>query len=316
MDHFLNVTDHDPAVIRRVLRRGFALRTERRENGQNAPVLAGRTLAMLFEKPSLRTRVSFEQAMNHLGGRAVVLGRDEVGLGRREAVADVARVLGGMVDAIAARVFDHAHLEALAAHAGVPVVNMLSDRSHPAQALADAMTLADAAAGGPAAAEADPDTALDALRGRHVVFVGDANNVARSLARVCAALGMRFTLACPAGLTLDEPNAAVTHDARAAVADADALYADTFVSMGEEAEKEAKLARFAGFAIDESLLAAAPRHAVVLHCLPAYRGVEITDAVMDGPQSRVFPQAHNRLHAQKGLLAELKFGPAGASAGG
>ena len=306
--HFLELTDHDPAFVRTVLTRALALRAERRRRGRNAPVLADRTLAMLFEKPSLRTRVSFEQAMNQLGGHAVVLQRDEVGLGRREAVADVARVLGGMVDAVAARVFDHAHLEALAAHAGVPVVNMLSDRSHPAQALADALTLADAAAGGPEAAEADPAAALDALRGHRVVFVGDANNVARSLARVCATLDANFTLACPAGMTLDEPDATVTHDPRAAVVDADALYADTFVSMGEEAEKDAKLKRFAGFTIDEHLLALAPNHAVVLHCLPAYRGVEITDAVMDGPQSRVFAQAHNRLHAQKGLLAELLAG--------
>ena len=305
MKHFLDITDHPPETIRRILVRGLTLRGERRRAGANAPVLAGRALAMLFEKPSLRTRVSFEQAMNHLGGHAVVLGQHEVGLGQREAVADVARVLGGMVEAIAARVFDHAHLEELAAHAGVPVINMLSDRSHPAQALADALTLADAAACGAEAAEADPEAALDALAGRHAVFVGDGNNVARSLVRVCGVLGMRFTLACPRGYALDDEGLTVTHDPAAAVADADALYADTFVSMGEEDQKEAKLAAFAGFAIDGALLAHAPDHAVVLHCLPAYRGVEITDAVMDGPQSRVFAQAHNRLHAQKGLLAEL-----------
>lgn len=305
MNHFLNITDHPPHVIRQVLVRGLALRAERRRTGQNAPVLVGRALAMLFEKPSLRTRVSFEQAMNHLGGHAVVLGRDEVGLGKRESVADVARVLGGMVEAIAARVFDHTHLEQLAAHAGVPVVNMLSDVSHPAQALADAMTLADVAAGGAEAAEADPEAALNAVAGKHVVFVGDGNNVARSLMRVCDVLGARFSLACPEGFALDDAGVTVRHDAKAAVADADVLYADTFVSMGEEDQKESKLAAFGAFVIDAALLAAAPKHAVVLHCLPAYRGVEITDAVMDGAQSRVFAQAHNRLHAQKGLLAEL-----------
>ena len=305
MNHFLNITDHPPHVIRQVLVRGLALRAERRRTGQNAPVLVGRALAMLFEKPSLRTRVSFEQAMNHLGGHAVVLGGDEVGLGKRESVADVARVLGGMVEAIAARVFDHAHLDQLAAHAGVPVVNMLSDVSHPAQALADAMTLADVAAGGAEAAEADPEAALNAVAGKHVVFVGDGNNVARSLMRVCDVLGARFSLACPEGFALDDAGVTVRHDAKAAVADADVLYADTFVSMGEEDQKESKLAAFGAFVIDAALLAAAPKHAVVLHCLPAYRGVEITDAVMDGAQSRVFAQAHNRLHAQKGLLAEL-----------
>lgn len=308
MQHFLNITDHAPEAIRRVLIRGLELRAERRRAGVNAPVLAGQSLAMLFEKPSLRTRVSFEQAMNHLGGRAVVLGRDEVGLGTRESVADVARVLGGMVEGIAARVFSHASLDVLAAHAGVPVVNMLSEVSHPAQGLADALTLADVAAGGPEAAEADPAGALDAVAGRHVVFVGDGNNVARSLMRVCGVLGARFSLACPAGYALDDAGVVVSHDAVAAVADADVLYADTFVSMGEEDQKEAKLAAFGGFVIDQSLLDAAPAHAVVLHCLPAYRGVEITDAVMDGPQSRVFLQAHNRLHAQKGLLAELLAG--------
>jgi len=307
MNHFLNISDHPPEAIRRVLIRGLELRAERRQTGHNAPVLKGRALAMLFEKPSLRTRVSFEQAMNHLGGHAVVLGRDEVGLGRRESVADVARVLGGMVEAIAARVFSHAHLDELAAHAGVPVVNMLSDVSHPAQALADALTLADVAAGGPEAAEADPEGALAAVAGQRVVFVGDGNNVARSLMRVCGALGVRFSLACPEGYALEDldPGVVMSHDAAAAVADADVLYADTFVSMGEEDQKDAKLAAFHAFVIDERLMGAAPDHAVVLHCLPAYRGVEITDAVMDGPQSRVFPQAHNRLHAQKGLLAQL-----------
>ena len=305
MNHFLNITDHPPEAIRRVLIRGLELRAERRRTGHNMPILKGRSLAMLFEKPSLRTRVSFEQAMNHLGGHAVVLGRDEVGLGKRESVADVARVLGGLVEAIAARVFSHAHLEELAAHAGVPVVNMLSDVSHPAQALADALTLADVAAGGPEAAEADPAGALDAVAGRRVVFVGDGNNVARSLMRVCDVLGARFSLACPEGYALDDPDVVVSHDAAAAVADADVLYADTIVSMGEEDQKDAKLAAFRDFVIDERLLRAAPDRAVVLHCLPAYRGVEISDAVMDGAQSRVFPQAHNRLHAQKGLLAEL-----------
>ncbi len=305
MQHFLNITDHSPETIRGVLVRALALRAERRATGQNAPVLAGRALAMLFEKPSLRTRVSFEQAMNHLGGHAVVLGRDEVGLGKRESVADVARVLGGMVEGIAARVFSHAHLETLAAHAGVPVVNMLSEVSHPAQALADALTLADVAAGGPEAAEADPVGALDAVAGLKVVFVGDGNNVARSLMRVCGVLGAHFALACPEGYALDDAGVVVSHDAVAAVADADVLYADTFVSMGEEDQKDAKIKAFGDFVIDQKLLGAAPGRAVVLHCLPAYRGVEITDAVMDGAQSRVFAQAHNRLHAQKGLLAEL-----------
>ena len=305
MNHFLNIADHSTEVLRGMLVRGLKLRAERRRTGGNAPVLANKSLAMLFEKPSLRTRVSFEQAMNHLGGHAVVLGRDEVGLGKRESVADVARVLGGMVEGIAARVFEHGHLVEMAEYAGVPVVNMLSDLSHPAQALADVMTLADAVAGGPEAAEADPEGSLAALAGRKVAFIGDGNNVARSLFELCGRLDMKFVLACPRGFALDDAGVQITHDAAAAVTGADALYADTFVSMGEEDQKEAKLAAFKDFVIDEALLKKAPRHAVVLHCLPAYRGVEITDAVMDGPQSRVFGQAHNRLHAQKGMLAQL-----------
>ncbi len=305
MKHFLDISDFDAAMMRRVLERGFELRAERRRTGGNTPVLANKALAMLFEKPSLRTRVSFEQAMNHLGGHAVVLSRDEVGLGKRESVADVARVLGGMVQGIAARVFSHGQLQELAEHAGVPVVNMLSDHSHPAQALADVMTLADAFAGSPEAAEADPAAALAGLAGRTVVFIGDGNNVARSLFELCTLLDVNFVLACPRGFELADAGVTVVYDAAQAVANADALYADTFVSMGEEDQKEAKVAKFKDFVIDEALLSKAPDHAVVLHCLPAYRGVEITDAVMDGPQSWVFSQAHNRLHAQKGMLAEL-----------
>jgi ornithine carbamoyltransferase len=252
---------------------------------------------MLFQKPSLRTRVSFEQGMLELGGHAIVLGRDEVGLGQREAVKDVARVLGGMVHGIAARVFKHEHLEELAQHAGVPVINMLSDRSHPAQALADVLTMMDAFSPG------DPE----GLRGRTLAFVGDGNNVARSLAVIADKLGFTFRIASPAGYELTgHPDSAtrMTNPVEA-VAGADAVYADTFVSMGEESQKDAKLAAFADYQISDELLAHATGGAIVLHCLPAYRGIEITDAVMDGPRSRVFPQAHNRLHAQKGMLAEL-----------
>jgi len=297
MRHFLNIADQDASITHHMLKVGLYLREQLTQKGLNEPVLAGKALAMLFEKPSLRTRVSFEQAMNQLGGHAVVLGKDEVGLGKREAVADVARVLSGMVDAIAARVFEHEHLVQLSMNATVPVVNMLSDFSHPAQALADAMTMID---------EFSP---LDRdVRGRKVVFVGDGNNVARSLAAVCKHLGMTFVLAAPQGYQLEADGFEVTDDPIAAVKDADVLYADTFVSMGEEGQKQQKLEAFEGFQINRPLLSHAAAHAIVLHCLPAYRGVEITDQVMDGPQSRVFSQAHNRLHAQKGLLGVLLGG--------
>ena len=297
MTHFLSLTDFTAEQIASMLRRAHALREQRRAGKANAPVLAGKTLAMLFEKPSLRTRVSFEQGMLELGGHAIVLGRDEVGLGKREAVRDVAQVLGGMVQGIAARVFKHEHLEELAEFAGVPVINMLSDRSHPAQALADVLTLMD---------EFSPGDPMG-LKGRTLAFVGDGTNVARSLAVIADKLGFRFVIASPKGFELDDcPKSAVLlHDPEEAVAEADAVYADTFVSMGEEAQKDEKLRAFDGYQINEALLRGAADHAIVLHCLPAYRGVEITDAVMDGPRSRVFPQAHNRLHAQKGMLAEM-----------
>lgn len=305
MNHFLSIADVSADDLRHILELGMVLRAQREVGQANEPVLAGKTLAMIFEKPSLRTRVSFEQAMLELGGHAIVLGQ-EVGLGKRESVADVTRVLAGMVHGIAARVFEHSKLEAMAAHSPVPVINMLSDACHPAQALADVMTMMD---------EFGPD-----LVGRTLAFIGDGNNVARSLAMICGRLDIQFIIASPPGYTLDHafvdrakaeaPGLSIklTEDAMEAVRHADAIYADTFVSMGQEEEKEARLQHFARFQINEELLAQAPEQAIVLHCLPAYRGIEITDAVMDGPHSRVFPQAHNRLHAQKGLLAALLGG--------
>lgn len=304
--HFLSITDTTAEQLRHLFEVSFRLREERLAGKPNEPILAYKTLAMIFEKPSLRTRVSFEQAMLDLGGHAIRLGWDEVGLGKREPSSDVARVLSGMVHGIMARVFEHQKLLDLAAHSSIPVINALSDESHPCQALADVMTLMD---------EFGRD-----LAGRTLAFVGDGNNVTRSLATICAKLGMDFVLACPPGYELEPgfgaslealvPGAVfrVVHDPNEAVGGADAIYTDTWVSMGQEQEKEKRRAAFANYQVNEGLLAAAPGHAVVLHCLPAYRNVEITDAVMDGPRSRVFPQAHNRLHAQKGLLAVLMGG--------
>ena len=296
--HFLEIPDLSRDELVRVLRDAHRLR-EARERPDRPEPLARRTLAMLFEKPSLRTRVSFEQGMNELGGAAIVLGKAEVGLGQREAVADVGRVLGGMVHGVAARVFDHRHLEQLAASAGVPVVNMLSDRHHPAQALADTLTLMDAFCPG------DPE----GLAGRRVAFVGDGdNNVARSLRDACCALGIGFACASPAGHQLEAGYGERLEDPREAVAGADAVYADTFVSMGSEDEKAQRLEALRPYQLNKALMDAAGPDAIALHCLPAYRGVEVTDGVLDGPRSRVFEQAHNRLHAQKGLLAFL-LGP-------
>ncbi|MFW6336883.1 MAG: ornithine carbamoyltransferase [Phycisphaeraceae bacterium] len=303
---FLSIADTPREDVVRILDEAMRLREERRNGKRHDRVLAGKTLAMLFEKPSLRTRASFEQAVVELGGHAMVLGQHEVGLGVREPARDVAAVLSGMVDGLAARVFEHDALRELADHADVPVINMLSDLAHPCQALADALTIVDA-------------FGRD-LSGRMVSFIGDGNNVARSLAMICGRLGMNFTLASPPDYALEQAFAdrlmarapdmdlRFTHDPEAAVRDADVIYTDTFVSMGQEDEKSKRMRAFEGFQVSDKLLAQAPRHAIVMHCMPAYRGIEISAEVFDGPRCRAIPQAHNRLHAQKGLLSLLMGG--------
>ena len=284
MTHFLDIEDHSADWLRGVLDRAAALKA------RNEPeLLRGKALAMLFEKPSLRTRVSFEAAMFQLGGHALNLRPDEVGLGTREPAADVARVLGGMVDAVMARLFSHDTLRDLAAASPVPVVNGLTDFNHPCQALADVLTLTEH---------------FGDLAGRKIAYLGDGNNVARSLAALCRKLGVGFVCCTPPGYELAGDHEQ-TADPAEAVRDADAIYTDTWTSMGQEAEKQQRIKDFAGYAVDAALLEKAPARAVVLHCLPAYRGVEIAADVIDGPRSLVFPQAHNRLHAQKGVLATL-----------
>jgi len=301
MHHFLSLADHSTDAINHVLDVAFALR-EGRPQG-NEPVLRGKTLCLIFEKPSLRTRVSFEQAMIELGGHAITLQGNEIGLGQREPAGDVARVVSGMVQGICARVFEHEKLIEMRDGSAVPVVNALSDRSHPCQALADAMTLIDA-------------FGRD-LAGKTVAFIGDGNNVAYSTALLCGRLHMQCIIASPEGYELPDSEvqrirAAIpdvqleqTADLRAAVRDADVLYTDTWTSMGQEKEKQQRVATFKGYQVNAELLALAPKHAIVLHCLPAYRGNEITAEVIDSTRSWVFTQAHNRLHAQKGLLAVL-----------
>ncbi|MEM6313084.1 MAG: ornithine carbamoyltransferase [Planctomycetota bacterium] len=286
-EHFLDINDHDPAWLAAVLERGTALKAK------NEPeLLRGKTLAMVFEKPSLRTRVSFETGMLQLGGHALNIRPDEVGLGKREPAKDVARVLSGMVDGVMARLFDHATLRELADFATVPVINGLTDYNHPCQALADVMTIQEH---------------FGKLDGLTVAWVGDGNNVARSMASACHALGMRFVCATPPGYELPTGDVGFTstHDPVEAVREADVVYTDTWISMGQEAEKAERVREFGAFCVDEALLDKAPKHAVVLHCLPAYRGLEISDTVMESDRCLAFPQAHNRLHAQKGVLATL-----------
>ncbi len=301
---FIDILTADPQWLGHLLALAKNLKAAHRARQQNTAG-AGRVLAMIFEKPSLRTRVSFDAAMTHIGGSAIYISPSEIGLGSRESVPDIARVLSGMCDAIMARTFAHQTIIDLARHASIPVINGLSDNSHPCQAMADVLTVQEE---------------FGALEGRTIAYIGDGNNVARSLLEACAVFKMNFAIATPDAYRLPERDfqavkalypieCLITNDPRQALQHADAIYTDTWISMGQEAEKAARLPIFRPYQINADLLSNAPKHAIVLHCLPAYRGVEITDDVMDGPQSRVFQQAHNRLHFQKALLAEI-FSPA------
>jgi ornithine carbamoyltransferase len=296
--HLVNISDLSDADLGELFATAKDLKA-RLSRGEAVASLAGKTLAMIFEKPSLRTRVSFEVGMNQLGGQALYLSPAEIGLGKREAIKDVARVLSGYVDGIMARTFAHETIIELAAHSRVAVINGLSDHSQPCQALADMLTAMEE---------------FGEVRGRTWVFVGDGNNVARSLCLLCGRLGVTFRLAAPKGYELDEAFVArarrdapalryeLIADPREAVAGADVIYTDTWVSMGQEDEKQKRLRDFEGYCVDAALLRAAKPEAIVMHCLPAYRGVEITDEVLDGPQSRVLQEAENRMHAQKAVL--------------
>lgn len=301
MNHFLDIENHSPAELQALLDLAVTLKKEH-EAGGNAPLLKGKALAMIFQKPSLRTRVSFEMGMQHLGGHALYLSPAEIGLGKRESIADVARVLSGYVDVIMARVFEHDHIRQLAEWATVPVINGLSDYSHPCQAMADVLTIQEE---------------FGTLKGLNVVYVGDGNNVAVSLLHIAAKLGANFTIANPEGyampdhaITLGQQFAAesgstvrLLSDPHEAVKNADVIYTDTWTSMGQEEETAKREKVFPPYQVNAALVGEANPSAIVLHCLPAHRGQEITDEVADGPHSRLFPEAENRLHAQKAILA-------------
>ncbi len=273
-------------------------------SGGNKPLFKGKVLAMIFQKPSLRTRVSFDMAMRHMGGDALYLSPAEIGLGQRESIADVARVLSGYVDALMARVFDHNHVLELAKWASVPVINGLSDYNHPCQAMADALTIIEK---------------FGSLKGLNVTFLGDGNNVAVSLLHICAKLGANFTLANPEGYDMlpeavklgekfaSESGSKLTfiRDPHEAVKKANVIYTDTWTSMGQEAEAEKRKAVFPPYQVNQKLVQEADKNVIVMHCLPAHRGQELTDEVADGPHSVIFQQAHNRLHAQKAVLYTL-----------
>jgi ornithine carbamoyltransferase len=306
MRHFTAIAESSSSELQHVMEVAHGLKDQLKTTGRNDPILERKTLAMIFEKPSLRTRVSFAVAMTQLGGNGLLLRDEEVGLNKREPVEDVARVLSSMCDGIMARTFEHEKITGLAKHATVPVINGLTDYSHPCQAMADIMTLQE-------------HFGRD-LSGRTLAYIGDGNNVARSLSVACGKFGLRFILSSPPSYELPredvdrimsqvpEMDFEVINNPEEAVHEADAIYTDTWVSMGQETEKATRLRDFKGYQIDEELLKRAPEHAVVLHCLPAYRGLEISAGVMEGKQSLIFPQAENRLHFQKGLLAVLLGG--------
>lgn len=303
INHFLSITDLKAWQVRGVLSLASDLKREHKRFGSNAPILAGKTLAMIFEKPSLRTRLSFEAGMTQLGGHAVCL--NDIGLGVRESAAHVARVVSSMADAVLARVFDHHSLVELAAHSSAPVVNGLSDLEHPCQILADLLTIQEH---------------KGTLKGLHLAFVGDGeNNITHSLLLAAGLLGMHLTVASPKGYLplprvvkracqlaeVSLGSISLTDDPKEAVSSADVIYADTWVSMGDEGEKENRLRDLAPYQVTSKLMKLAKPDALFMHDMPAYLGQEVTKEVFESTQSVIFDQAENRLHAQKALLVGL-----------
>ncbi len=300
---FLAISDYPSQELQDLLDLAETLKAEWKAGG-NEPVLQGKVLAMIFQKPSLRTRVSFDMAMRHLGGDALYLSPAEIGLGKRESIADVARVISGYVQGVMARVFAHEHVVELAKWSSIPVINGLSDYNHPCQAMADALTIQEE---------------FGTLKGVNVTYVGDGNNVAVSLMHICAKLGANFTIANPKGYDMPAESIAEARrfaaesgstltflrDPHKAVKGAQVIYTDTWTSMGQEEEAAHRAEVFPPYQVNAALVAEATPEVIVMHCLPAHRGQEITDEVADGPHSRLFPQAHNRLHAQKAILVRL-----------
>jgi ornithine carbamoyltransferase len=302
MRHFVTLNDITSNEFHQILERAIAIKRELKE-GKMSALLAGKVMGMIFEKQSLRTRVSFETGMFQLGGMAMSLG-SEIGFGKRESAKDIAQVLSSMVDVMMFRALEHKSVEDLARYSTCPVINGLTDQAHPCQALSDMMTIYEI---------------FGQLQGIKLAWVGDANNVAVSLLRASAKLGLKMSIAAPSPFQFDAAKVdrvvgasresgfqvELTDDPARAVRDAHVVYTDVWVSMGQESEEAERKRIFAPYQVNGTLLAKARRDAVFLHCLPARRGLEVTDGVIDSPQSRVVLQAENRLHAQKGLLVWL-----------
>jgi len=301
MKHFLSIIDCTTEQLDELLEISAHLKALYEEGGSD-PCLANKTLVMLFEKPSLRTRISFQVAMTDLGGNAIYIKPEDIGgIGKREPVKDMARVMSRYVKGIMARTFEHKTVTELAEYSTVPVINALTDWSHPCQAMADVLTIREH---------------CGRIDGIKIAYVGDGNNVARSLGFAGAKLGMKLIIASPTGYELDVEtieranqvsagSVEQTNDPAAAVSGADIIYTDTWVSMGQEDEKQKRVRDFADFQVNAELLKSAPANARIMHCLPAYRGFEITDEVTESPNSIMFDQAENRLHFQRALLKKL-----------
>ena len=303
MNHFLAISDLSSGEVQDLLDLAIKLKEEYFKKG-NPPYFKGKVLGMIFQKPSLRTRVSFDMAMRQMGGDALYLSPNEIGLGKRESIADIARVLSGYLQALMARTFDHAHVLELAKWSEIPVVNGLSDYNHPCQGIGDALTIQEK---------------FGKAKGLNVAYVGDGNNVAVSLMHVCAKLGWNFTIANPEDYDITPKAVEIAQeiaketgsdltfirDPHQAVKGAQVIYTDTWTSMGQEEESAKREKVFPPYQVNAQLVAEADKDAIVMHCLPAHRNQELTDDVADGPHSVIFPQAHNRLHAQKAILARL-----------
>ncbi len=301
MRHLRSLFDLKADEVGEILQLAAELKTKFQQ-GERPALLPGRVLAMVFEKPSLRTRNSFEAAMLHLGGGGIFITSKDAGLHGRETLPDIARVLSSYSDAIALRTFSQQLIEEFANHAGCPIINALSDERHPCQALTDLFTIQEV---------------FGSTEKLHLVYVGDGNNVAMSLAIAAALAGMRFTVACPPGFELPakfvkdlhqrhpQSQLTITNDLASAVPQADVIYTDVWASMGQESQADHRRGVFAGFQVNAKLMAKAPKDCRFMHDLPAHRGEEVTDEVLDGPQSIAFLQAENRMHLAKGLLTWL-----------
>ena len=301
MKHFLSITDCSAEELNELLDLSSSLKKLYKNGGRDV-CLAGKVLAMVFEKPSLRTRISFSVAMSDLGGSSIFIRPEDVGgIGKREPIKDMARVLSRYVDGIMARTFAHNTVVELAKYSTVPVINALTDLSHPCQAMADVLTIKEH---------------LGKLAGVKIAFIGDGNNVANSLAMASAKLDMKLVVASPKGYelewgTLEKANnikansVSITNNPAEAVTGADVVYTDTWVSMGREAEKKKRVKAFKGFQVNAELLKSAPKGIKIMHCLPAYRDYEITDEVVESANSIIFDQSENRLHFQRALVKKL-----------